>query len=289
MPTDANGEYRQVPPSDIKVPDMRVTAVWEGDLHQELVESIRSQGILQPLQVEEVDGDLWLIDGLHRLQVALELALETVPCVVKEGDADSVLIRNLVVNRQRGRSNPAQEARLIRTLREEGGKPLEDIAALTGLSVGWTRRLHDLSYLPPEVLDLVGEGKLGITHAAELLRLEDPAQQLEVAHQAIEWRYTAEQVRIRVAELLNPERPIPPGGTVFDAGGRPQRVPIPCYVCHVDLTGAVNYLYICGPCQSLVDAFLQAYYQHDQEDRAAGTPAPFPEYPQPTPDAAGPA
>ncbi len=267
---------RMVKPDDIKVPDLRATAQYDAELETELEESIASQGILQPMQLEEVDGELWLVDGLHRLIAAKRLGLAEVPCLVRPGDHAGVMVKNLITSRQKGKSNPGEEAKLVRYLREEGNMPLERIAELTGLSIGWTRKLHDVAYLPDPVLNLVSLGKLGISHALELVRLEDTALQLEVASQAVEWHYTVEQIRLRVNTLLEPVQEPVPGSVQFGAQGRPSRVPIPCYVCHTDLTGNVNYIYICGDCQQLVDTFLQAYHAPQQAPPPQGAPAPVP-------------
>lgn len=269
----SEGELRQLAPDAIQVPDLRVTSEVDPTTMAEMEDSIRGQGILQPLQVAEVDGVLWLIDGLHRLLVARRLGLATVPCLVRPGNVQEVLLHNLIVNRQRGRSNPAQEAKLIRQLREADGYPLEKIAELTGLSIGWTRRLHDISYLPPAVLDLVADGRLGVTHAMELLRLQNDAYQGEVAQQAVEWRYTVEQVRARVQALLNPQVTPTPGAVGFGANGAPTRIPIPCYVCHVDLTDHINYIYVCGACQALLDRIIGLGQAALQAPAAAAAPA----------------
>ena len=245
------GELRQVPVAQILVPDLRVTSVLDEDLLEELGESINAQGILQPLQVELVGEEIWLVDGLHRLAVAKRLGWSEVPCLVVPGDQADVIIKNLVVNRQRGRSNPAQEARLIFYLRSEGKMPLEQIADLTGLSLGWTRKLHDIARLPGPVLDLVGAGRLGISHAMELLALEDDSAQLETAEQAVRWNYTVTDVRARVQVLMQPAAQPSPGGVQFNNEGKQSRVPILCFCCRADMGATPPYIWLCGDCQTI--------------------------------------
>lgn len=253
------GELRQVPLDQIQVPDLRVTSVLDESLLDELEESIASQGILQPLQVESVGDELWLVDGLHRLAVARRLGWSEVPCLVVPGDQADVLLKNLVVNRQRGKSNPAQEAKLILYLRSEGNMPLEQIAELTGLSIGWCRKLHDIASLPGPVLALVGEGRLGISHAIELLALTDATQQVETADQAVRWSYTVADVRARVQVLLQPAAQPPPGGVQFDGVGKQSRVPILCFTCRADLGVTPPYVWLCGECQSLISEMWSSY------------------------------
>ena len=283
---DGDSPYRMVPVETIMVPDLRVTSVMDPDMMTELGESIAAQGILQPLQVEEIDGQLWLVDGLHRLRVAKQLAMAEVPCIVSKGTTEGNLLKNLVVNRQRGKSNPAQEAALIRQLMEGGDMPLERIARITGLSVGWTRRLYDISHLPASVLALVADGKLGISHAIELLALRDETLQREVAQQAVEWRYTVEQVKIRVATLLQPAIELPPGSTQFDTRGAPSRIPILCYYCRGDLGDAPTYVFACGDCQQLTQALFGAYQVAELQSQALREtpPEPTPPSAPPVPD-----
>jgi len=265
---------RMVPISQIRIPQLRVSAQYDPELVEELIESIARQGILQPLQVDDVDGTLWLVDGLNRIKACQALGIHEVPCLIREGTTEGVLLKNLITARQKGKSNPAEEAKVIRSLREEGGLPLEKVAEVTGLSVAWARKLNDISYLPGSVLTLVGEGKLGVTHAMELLRLKDLDHQREVADQAVQWRYTVEQIRFRVQALLQPQAVPEPGGVQFDPRGAPSRVPIPCYVCKVDLTGTSSYLWICPECQALINEFLRAYFAPQEVSQAPVSASP---------------
>ncbi len=269
------GNHRMVDISQIQVPELRVTSQFDAELLAELEESILRQGVLQPVQLIEVEGILWLVDGWHRIAALKRLGQTQVPALIKPGTPREVIMQNLVVNRQRGRTNPAEEAKLVRRLREDEGMPLESIAQLTGISIGWARKLHDISYLPLTVLGLVGEGKLGVTHAMELLKLQDESLQIEVAQQAVEWKYTVEQVRFRIVALMAPQTLPQPGGVQFDQQGAPSRVPIPCHVCHVDLTGNVSYLFICGDCQELINEFLRVYFAHQEPPKAKESTAPL--------------
>lgn len=262
-----------LPLDRIVVPGLRVTSIMDDDRLQELVESIRAQGILQPLQVTRTGEELWLVDGFNRLQAARELELPEVPCLIVDGGPGEVLLHNLVVNRQRGRSNPAEEARLVRHLREEGGLPLEAISKATGISVSWARKLHDVAGLPEEVLALVGEGHLGVSHAMELLPLADPALTLQTAVQAVEWRQTVDQVRLRVQQLLRPEQPLSPGDTYFEETGQPRRLPLPCAVCQVDVVDSPDWVHVCQQCKPLVIEFGHMYRYRAEAPPPTETPA----------------
>ena len=132
--TDPN-RVVMVPLNKIQVPKERVTSVWEPEIEKEFEESVKTKGILEPLRLLDVDGELWLTDGLHRLLKAEQLHMANVPALIKKGTVDDLLIENLIVNRQRGKSNPAQEAEVLAYLVEQRNFPLELASKQMGLSI----------------------------------------------------------------------------------------------------------------------------------------------------------
>lgn len=262
---------RNVPVDEIKVPELRVTSSVDDHIMDELRESIKSEGILQPLQVAKMGDDLVVEDGLHRLVVAKELGLEKVPCIIHEATERELMIRNLVLNRQRGKSNPVHEAQVISHLLEDEKLTLEEVSALCNLSQGWVSRLHKISHLPPQVLSLVEEGALAVSSADHLTKLQDQETLIQVARDAVSWKYTEQQVKDRVNDILN-IRPEPgPGETAFEDSGRPTVVPLTCYFCHHEVTRGDGYIWICDTCRSLVNDFWNAYISSQP---AAPAPAP---------------
>lgn len=259
---------------EIQVPELRVTSDIDPHILEELAASIAKEGVLQPLQIALVNGIFVLEDGLHRLVASREVGLETVPVIVHEATEAEVLGRNLILNRQRGKSNPAQEAEVIRHLVEVEGKSVEEIAALTCLSPGWVSRLHDLSSLPPEVLNLISEGLLHVTPAWHLTKLTDPEMQIQVARDAANWRYTEQQVKARVDELRGTRQEPKPGEPVFRNSGEVSIVPLTCYFCHREVEKADNYIWVCPEHRALIDAFWEQY--------VAGQPPPASESLPPT-------
>lgn len=181
-----------------------------------------------------------------------------------------VYVQNLTLNRQRGKSNPTEEARIVRHLRENEGKTTPDIAALLSMSEGRVRELLNISTLPPEVLGMVASGSLGVGAASSLVALEDPAQQTQVARDSVAWHYTVEQTRQRVQELMTPDRQAAPGEFAFGAQGEPRRVPLNCALCQKELEGK-DYIWCCPSCQELVRLFWRQYIGLEQ---AQETPAP---------------
>ena len=262
---------RNVEVDRIQIPELRVTSRVDDHIMEELRESIKNEGILQPLQVAKVGEDLIVEDGLHRLVVAKELGMEKIPCIIHEATERDLMVRNLVLNRQRGKSNPVNEAQVISHLLDNEKLTLEEVSALCNLSPGWVSRLHKVSYLPPQVLSLVEDGSLAVSSADQLTKLQDPQLQIQVARDAVSWKYTEEQVKQRVQDILQ-IRPEPgPGDVAFGQNGKPTIIPLMCYFCHDEVTRGDGYIWICDNHRKLVDEFWKAYIG---QQPAAPPPAP---------------
>jgi ParB/RepB/Spo0J family partition protein len=265
---------RNIEVDKIKVPDLRVTSSVDDHIMEELRESMKNEGILQPLQVARVGEELIVEDGLHRLVVAKELGMEKVPCIVHEATERELMIRNLVLNRQRGKSNPVHEAQVISHLLETEKLLLEEVSALCNLSQGWVSRLHKISHLPAQVLVLIEDSSLAVSSADHLTKLQDPQLQIQVARDAVSWKYTEEQVRARVQDLLQ-VRPEPgPGDVAFGQNGKPTIIPLVCYFCHEEVTRGDGYIWICDNHRKLVDEFWRAYISQQPPPPAEPAPAP---------------
>jgi len=202
----------QVEVDKIKVPPERVTSVFEPDILEEFKESVKQSGIKVPLLLMEVNGELWLIDGLHRLQAAKELGIKTVPAVIKHGDQADLMVENLIANRMRGRSNPAQEALLIKKLHDEQKWSWKEISRRLGMTPFTVKMYYELCSLPQQVLELVGMGKLSPRKAHMLLQIPDPRDQVKAAEDIVKYNYTEGQTKELVEHYLSaymetPEQP----------------------------------------------------------------------------------
>jgi ParB/RepB/Spo0J family partition protein len=243
----------------IQVPDLRVTSQVDDHIMAELRESIKEYGILEPLQVGDLNGTLVLIDGLHRLLVAKELGINKVPCIVSAKAERDIIVHNLILNRQRGKSNPVEESEVIRYLIENEGLPMTEVANLCGLSQSWAARLYEMSKLPKEVLSLVESGALGVSHVVHLCKLNDPELQKQVAKDAVAWKYTEEQIKLRVQDLLQVRDEPGPGEIKFEETGRPVVIPITCHFCHTEVQRGDGYIWVCDEHRKLMEQFWQAY------------------------------
>jgi ParB family chromosome partitioning protein len=168
----------------------------------ELAESIRAQGLIQPILVRPVGGDRYeIIAGERRWRAAQHAGLEEVPVVVRQVNDEAALAMALVENIQREDLNAIEEATGLQRLIDEFGMTHQQAATAVGRSRAAVSNLLRLLDLPPQIRDLLARGALDMGHGRALLAL--PAeQQLPIALAAAENSWSVRDVERRVAGLL---------------------------------------------------------------------------------------
>ena len=171
---------------------------------EELAESIRQQGIVQPVVVTPATGDTYtIIAGERRWRAAQRAGLEEVPVVVKEVEDDRQLLElALVENLQRADLNVIEEAEAFRSLREAFGLSQEQIGLRVGRSRAAISNTLRLLGLPEEIQDMMRGGRLTAGQARPLLAIEDPEEQMALARRAIAEGLSARQLE----ELTSADR-----------------------------------------------------------------------------------
>lgn len=254
----------QLPVDWIEVPRERITSIFEPEILQELIESIKERGILVPISVLYVNGHYYLIDGLHRLQAAKQLGIQKIPALVKEGDEYDLMIENLIANRMRGRSNPAEEAKLIRKMKDEWGWSYNQIAKKLGMSAYTVKQYYDISKLPDEVLSHVAYGRLSVGKAWLLLQLPDPRDQIRAAEDIVKYGYTESQVRELVKYYLEAYQEV--GAPSPPAIIRPQKESqLFCEICNTPFKDTATYHWVCDDCWNLINQLIDAYAMLEAE------------------------
>ena len=164
----------------------------------DLAESIRVHGIIQPLTVRRLStGYYQIIAGERRWRAAKAAGLQEVPAVIIEADDRKVMELGLIENLQREDLNPAEEARGYRTLMEDYGLTQEQVAQQMGKSRPAITNTLRLLALPDEVMTMVEEGALSAGHARAILGAPTPALQREAAKKVAE-----DQLSVRQTEAL---------------------------------------------------------------------------------------
>ena len=162
----------------------------------ELAQSIRSQGLLQPLVVRPLNGGYELVAGERRWRAAQMAGLVQVPAVVREVPDEAALVMALIENIQREDLNPMEEAAAVQRLVDEFKMTHDQAAAAIGRSRSATTNLLRLLRLAKPVQEQLMRGALEMGHARALLAL-DGARQIELGA-----RIAAKRLSVRETEGL---------------------------------------------------------------------------------------
>jgi ParB family chromosome partitioning protein len=175
----------------------------------ELAESIRQQGVMQPVLVRPLpDGRYEIIAGERRWRAARRAGLADIPAVVREVADESALAMALIENIQRENLNPLEEAAGIQRLIDEFRMTHEVAAQAVGRSRSAVSNLLRLLALPAAVQELIMTGRLDMGHGRALLALP-PARQLETADVVAHKQLSVRETERLVARLLKAASAVP--------------------------------------------------------------------------------
>ena len=167
---------------------------------QELADSIRQHGVMQPILVRPLPDQRYeIVAGERRYRAAQLAGLDEVPVIVREVADEQALAMALIENIQRENLNPLEEAQAIRRLIDEFGYSHERAAESIGRSRSATSNLLRLLNLAEPVQALLLAGDLDMGHARALLGV-DRAAQLMLAHEVVERRLTVRDTEKRVLQ-----------------------------------------------------------------------------------------
>jgi ParB family chromosome partitioning protein len=175
---------------------------------QELADSIKQQGIVQPLIVRPRGDDFELIAGERRWRAAQLAGLTEVPALVREADDRAVLEMALIENLQRENLNPIEEALGYSQLVDQFQLKQEEAAVKVGKSRSVVANALRLLRLPSEIQSYVREGRLSVGHAKVILGLNESAQQKLAAERVLRDTLNVRQTEDLVNALQNPAAPI---------------------------------------------------------------------------------
>lgn len=169
---------------------------------EELAESIRAQGILQPLLVRELGKNEYeIVAGERRWRAAQLASLAAVPVVVREIDDKQAMAATLVENIQRKDLNIVEAARGYKRLLDEFKLTHDEVARVIGCSRSQITNITRLLNLQDNALELLEKGKLEMGHARALLALTNPLQQ-RAAQQVVDNRLSVRQTEALVKQLM---------------------------------------------------------------------------------------
>ena len=181
------------------------------DSLEELADSIRAQGLVQPIVVRPIKGGRYeIIAGERRWRASKIAGLDTVPALVRDVSDRSAIAMALIENIQRENLNPMEEANALHRLREEFSMTHQEAAEAVGRSRAAVSNLLRLRNLNDDVKRLVENGDLEMGHARALLGLEGDSQS-EAAGDVVEKGLSVRETEQLIRRLLKPvsEKPHP--------------------------------------------------------------------------------
>jgi ParB family chromosome partitioning protein len=194
---DGHGRAREVAIDRVVPSPLQPRTIFIETPLDELVESIRQHGIIQPLIVRLVEGNYELIAGERRWRASKKLGLATVPVIEREASDRDVLEMALIENLQREDLNAIEEAAGYVRLAREFSMKQEEIAGRVGKSRASVANAMRLLDLHPDVQLLVAQGRLSVGHGKAILSIKDKDAQLLASDQILR-----KSLNVRAAEKL---------------------------------------------------------------------------------------
>ena len=197
----------EVPVGAIEPNPLQPRTIFQPERLAELAQSIRSNGVIQPLIVRRSGAGYELIAGERRWRAARMAGLETVPVVVQDLADDRLLEITLIENIQREDLNPIEVAQAFDHMVRQLNLSHEEIGRRTGKDRSTITNLLRLLRLPDEVQVLLAERRLSMGHARAILGLPTEDLQRSVAAKAASQGYSVRQVERLVQKMTEPREP----------------------------------------------------------------------------------
>lgn len=170
---------------------------------EELAQSIKAQGVMQPIVVRPIDkGRYEIIAGERRWRASQQAGLEKIPAMVREVPDEAAIAMALIENIQREDLNPIEEAAALQRLQQEFQLTQQQVADAVGKSRVTVANLLRLIALPEEIKTLLSHGDLEMGHARALLGLPEN-RQVEGARHVVARGFTVRQTEALVRQWLN--------------------------------------------------------------------------------------
>jgi ParB/RepB/Spo0J family partition protein len=202
-PTRSVG-VRIVPVDHIEPNPEQPRMVFEQEALDELTASIREHGVLQPILVRPLGPNTYqIVAGERRWRASRQAGLDTIPALIEEIDDDTALEIAIIENLQREDLSPLDEAAMYDRMIHEHGYSIRKLADKLGKDKGYLENRLRLADAPPEVRELVSLRKDSLSHAYELMKVDDQKKRRKLAEQVARGELTL----IKLREKIEGRRP----------------------------------------------------------------------------------
>lgn len=189
---------------DLKTNPKQPRSNFDDKRQEELTESIRNHGILQPILVRFNNFEYELIAGERRLRAAHAAGLEVIPAFIREVDDQNSFEQAIVENLQRDNLNAIEEAAAFQRLIEEFGYTQQQVAERVGKGRPTIANALRLLHLCPEIQEMLKSGQISAGHARALLGIEDTQTQIILAQRVIDDELSVRQTEEAVVSISQP-------------------------------------------------------------------------------------
>jgi len=206
QPAD-NDEIREIEIDLIQPGRQQPRTFFDQGKLEELAQSIRTTGIIQPLLVRPSGGLFELVAGERRWRAAQIAGLARIPAIVREIPDERLLEFALVENIQRQELNPIEEANAYKRLIESLGLTQDEVARRVGRDRTFITNYLRVLKLPTDIQTLIESEKLSFGHARTLLAVQDPMTQRRLAQKILKHNWSVRETEQKVKQLQQPKTP----------------------------------------------------------------------------------
>lgn len=201
-----DGALKNIPLDRITPGPYQPRSVFDPERLADLAESIRTQGVIQPVVVRAVGDGYELIAGERRWRAAQQAGIDAIPAIIRAVDDEVAIAMALVENIQREDLNPIEEASALRRLVDEFQLTHQEAADAVGRSRSAVSNLLRLLDLSDEVRELVDDRHLEMGHARALLALPESVQ-AQAAREVVRKQLSVRETEALVKRLQKPAKP----------------------------------------------------------------------------------
>jgi len=169
---------------------------------QELADSIKEKGVLQPILVRKKESGFELVAGERRLEASKLAGIRYIPAIITNIDSDEDLLEfALIENIQRENLNPIEEAKAYKRLNKEFGLSHEEVAKKVGKNRATVTNLLRLLNLPEKIQNMIETEQISTGHAKILLGIENPAEQMRLAYKIVNEKLSVRALEAEVQKV----------------------------------------------------------------------------------------
>ena len=201
---EADSRVYRLPIAKIKPGRYQPRQYFDDAALDDLANSIKAQGIIQPIVVRRMESGYELIAGERRWRAAQRVGLETVPAIIQDLPEQAIVAISLIENLQRENLNPIEEAQALDRLLHEFQLTHQEVAEAVGKSRTAVTNLLRLMKLNPDVKIMLQKGEIDMGHARALLALDNTLQS-QVAKQVVARGLSVRQTEALVKHINQPK------------------------------------------------------------------------------------